>query len=77
VIIFRLKDVPFMDVTGLQSFQEIIEQLQGRNINVLVCEASPRVLYKLERMNILSQLYKGQVFPTLITALEMSLPKEQ
>lgn len=76
-IIFRLKDVPFMDVTGLQSFQEIIEQLQRRNINVLVCEANSRVLYKLERMNILSQLYKGQVFPTLITALDMALPKEK
>jgi SulP family sulfate permease len=33
-IIFRLKDVPFMDITGLQTFSELIEQFHKRGVIV-------------------------------------------
>lgn len=51
-IIFRLKDVPFMDITGLQTFSEIIEQFHKRGITVYLCEANPKVAFKLAKIGI-------------------------
>ncbi len=73
VLIFRLKGVPFMDVTGLQTFQEIIEQLHNRDIDVLLCEANPRVCHKLKNMEIFQWVYGGRVFTTATEALQIIL----
>ena len=74
-LIFRLKGVPFMDVTGLQTFQEIIEQLHNRGIDVLLCEANPGVCHKLKNMEIFQWVYEGCVFATTKEALEAVLRK--
>ncbi|OJW48279.1 MAG: sodium-independent anion transporter [Alphaproteobacteria bacterium 41-28] len=75
VLIFRLKGVPFMDVTGLQTFQEIIEQLHSRSIDVLLCEANPRVCHKLKNMEVFQWVYAGRVFTTTTEALQTILTK--
>ena len=41
VIIFRLKAVPFMDMTGLETFHELIEHYHKRGVEVYLCEANP------------------------------------
>lgn len=69
-LVFRLKGVPFMDITGLQTFQEIIEELHKRGIVVLLCEANSRVSYKLKKMDILKFTHQGRIFDTLSKALE-------
>ncbi len=46
-IVIRLTRVPFMDITGMQSLAEVITDLEGRGIRVLLCEARPNVLRKL------------------------------
>ncbi|HUX78293.1 MAG TPA: SulP family inorganic anion transporter [Alphaproteobacteria bacterium] len=74
-LIFRLKGVPFMDVTGLQTFQEIIEQLHNRGIEVLLCEANPGLCRKLKNMEIFQWVYAGRVFPTTAEALQAILKK--
>lgn len=75
VIIFRLKAVPFMDITGLDTFREIIEQLQGRGINVVLCEANPAVHHKLKNMEIFQLIYEGHMFGTALEALQAALKK--
>jgi SulP family sulfate permease len=55
-LIIRLKRVPFMDITGLQTLLEVIEQLQKRNIVVKLCEANEKVLGKLDKAGILQAL---------------------
>jgi SulP family sulfate permease len=75
VFIFRLKGVPFMDVTGLQTFQEIIEQLHNRGIDVLLCEANPSVCHKLKNMDVFQWVYAGRVFATATEALQTILTK--
>ena len=51
-IIIRLGRVPFMDITGLQSLDEAIRNLEHRGVHVLLCEAKARVLRKLARTGI-------------------------
>jgi SulP family sulfate permease len=55
-LIIRLKRVPFMDITGLQTLLEVIEQLRKRSIIVKLCEANEKVLGKLDRAGILQAL---------------------
>jgi SulP family sulfate permease len=56
LLVFRLKRVPFMDITGLQSLEEAIRDLQHRGVRVLLCEANARVHAKLARAGILELL---------------------
>jgi len=51
-IIIRLGRVPFMDITGLQALAEAIQNLEHRNVRVMLCEANTRVLRKLARTGI-------------------------
>jgi len=66
-IIFRLKYVPFMDLTGLQTFYELLQQFHKRNVKVYLCEANPRVIKKLKRMDILKWVEGQHVYNTLVT----------
>jgi len=54
VLIIRLKRVPFMDITGLQTLEEVIQKLEKRGVLVLLCEANDRVRGKLERAGIVA-----------------------
>ena len=51
-IVIRLGRVPFMDITGMQALEEAIQNLEGRGVRALLCEANPRVLRKLVKTGI-------------------------
>jgi SulP family sulfate permease len=55
-LVIRLRRVPFIDITGIQSLQEAIGQLQRRGVRVLMCEANARVRAKLTRAGLFETL---------------------
>lgn len=65
-IIFRLKDVPFMDITGLQKFSELIENFHKQNITVYLCEANPKLEKKILGIGISRWINEGRIFNTLV-----------
>lgn len=67
-IIFRLKDVPFMDITGLQTFAEIINQFHKRGVHIYLCEANLNVTNKLKKVGITRLINGGRVYQTLTEA---------
>ncbi|WP_343587143.1 SulP family inorganic anion transporter [Pseudomonas sp.] len=69
LLVICLKRVPFMDITGLQTLEEVIQQLHKRQIVVKLCEANSKVLGKLERTGILRLLGPEHYHHTLGTAL--------
>jgi SulP family sulfate permease len=52
-LIIRLDRVPFMDITGLQTLDEVIGKLRKRGVTVLLCEANARVHTKLQNAGVL------------------------
>ena len=52
-LVIRLSDVPFTDITGLQTLEEAIQHLQSRGVRVFLCEANQRVKMKLRRAGLL------------------------
>jgi sulfate permease, SulP family len=52
-LILRLDRVPFMDITGIQTLDEVIGKLRKRGVLVLLCEANARVKAKLQAAEVL------------------------
>lgn len=52
-LILRLRWVPFIDITGLQTLEEVIIKLHKRGVHVILTGANTRVLKKLKRAGII------------------------
>ena len=52
-VVIRMGRVPFIDATGMQTLQEVIERFQKRKVRVMLCGVQPNVAAKLERAEIL------------------------
>jgi SulP family sulfate permease len=69
-IVIRLGRVPFMDITGIQTLEEAIQNLERRGVRVMLCEARTNVLHKLVRAGIVR---KRAGPPRYFRNLEMAL----
>ncbi|QYY28008.1 MULTISPECIES: SulP family inorganic anion transporter [Cupriavidus] len=79
VLLIRLRRVPFMDMTGLQTLDEVIGKLRERGVAVVLCEANARVRQKLMRAGVLAALGEANYQDTLAAAAERcaQLAREQ
>ena len=69
-LIIRLGRIPFMDITGINSLAEAVENLERRGVRVMLCEANPRVLHKLVRAGLVRRgLKPARYFRNLGLAL--------
>lgn len=62
VLIIRMYWVPFMDITGLQALEEIIEDLQQRKVRVILSGANSRVEKKLRRAGLVELLGEANFY---------------
>lgn len=69
VLIIRLRWVPFIDVTGLQTLEEVIQDLHRRGVRVMLTGANPRVAAKLERAGIVELAGRDNVFTEFADAI--------
>lgn len=69
-IIFRLKDVPFIDITGLQTFSEVIEEFHKRGVTIYLCEANSKVTRKIINIGIVRWISGGRIFDTLVEVVK-------
>ncbi|NAW99731.1 MULTISPECIES: SulP family inorganic anion transporter [unclassified Vibrio] len=75
ILIIRLKWVPFMDITGLQSIEEMIENFHKKNVQVLISGANTRVAMKLKKAGIVDLVGEDNFFSQFDDALSVSLPR--
>lgn len=68
-LIIRLRWVPFMDITGLQTLEETIQKLQKRHVIVMISGANDRVTKKLYRAGIIDLIGKDHFFTTVTEAI--------
>ena len=54
-LVIRLRHVPFMDITGIQTLEGVINKLRKRGVTVVLCEANARVLAKLRKAGLLGE----------------------
>jgi sulfate permease, SulP family len=61
-LILRLDRVPFMDITGIQTLEEVIGKLRKRGVLVLLCEANARVHGKLQTAGLIGGADEGFIY---------------
>jgi SulP family sulfate permease len=69
ILVLRLRRVPFMDITGLQTLEEVIETMQRRGVQIILCEANERVKAKLENSGVLALVGENNYFAEFAEAL--------
>lgn len=70
ILIIRLRRVPFMDITGIQVLEEVMQKLRRRGIRVMLCEANERVLAKLQRAGVINEGSAEDYVDHLIDAIK-------
>ena len=70
VLIIRLRWVPFMDITGLQTLEEAIGDLHRRKVRVMLTGANERVIGKLQRAGIVELIGQENLCANLEQALD-------
>ena len=71
-LIVRLERVPFIDITGIHTLEEVIGVLHKRGVRVVLCEANPKVHGKLVNAGVLSANHGGRFAETLAGALRLA-----
>ena len=74
-LIIRLGRVPFMDITALNTLEEVAAGLLKRGVQVLLCEANPRVSGKLRNTGIIELLGESALHASLPSALQYAVAK--
>lgn len=69
ILVIRLRLVPFMDITGIQTLENVIAKLAKRGIQVVLCEANARVRRKLEKAGVLGQPGSSRYAENLLEAV--------
>jgi SulP family sulfate permease len=75
VLIIRLRWVPFMDITGLQTLEDVIRDLQRRKVRVMLTGANERVAGKLRRAGIVDLIGAENFCENLEQALARLSPR--
>jgi SulP family sulfate permease len=75
-LVFYLRWVPFIDITGLQTLEEVIRSFRARGVRVLLAGANARVQAKLTRAGVLPLVETAASFPTLGEALRFAASGE-
>ena len=73
-LIIRLRRVPFMDITGIQVLEEVMQKLRLRGIRVMLCEANERVLAKLQRAGVINEGSAEDYVDHLMEAIKKVMP---
>lgn len=73
VLIIRLARVPFMDVTALNTLEEVVVTLRKRGVEVMLSEANARVSGKLRHAGIEALLGTQAVHASLAEALRCAI----
>jgi SulP family sulfate permease len=66
--VIRLRRVPFIDATGIQSIEEATIDLHKRGVQVFLCEAYASVIQKIRR----SGLVDEHAFATYCDTIEQA-----
>jgi SulP family sulfate permease len=55
-LVLRMKNVPIVDASGLQAFEDLIKSCTKNNTRLVLCELRPNILEKMRRAGLLEKL---------------------
>jgi SulP family sulfate permease len=73
-LVIRLKRVPFVDITGIQTLEEVLAKFVKRGVEVALCEANWRVKKKLLKSGTIQLLGRQNYFDDFGQAVHNTRP---
>lgn len=70
VLVIRLEHMPFIDATGLLTFDKLLDLFRKKGIRVIICEANERVALRLSQAHLLDHLGFENFFDDLDSAIK-------
>lgn len=70
VLILRMRDVPFIDATGINVLKSISQEMQEQQVELIISEANPEVLRQLNRAKITKLIDQQHIYPNIKQALQ-------
>ncbi len=62
LVVFRLANLPFIDMTGLETLTKIIDQYHKRKVKIYLCEANIKVSHKISRSGALEKVQNKIIY---------------
>ncbi len=56
IVVLRMKNVPVIDASGLQTFEELVKNCERNHTRLILCETRPNIMEKMVRSGITQQL---------------------
>lgn len=69
ILIMRLERVPFIDITGIDTLESVIRDLQRRKVQVMLTGANQRLMEKLGKAGVLDLVGRDFVFTDFSSAI--------
>lgn len=69
VLILRMRNVPVMDATGMNAFEDLIKRAKQKKSAVLIAGIQPQIERKLEKFGLLELIGRSNIFGTLVEAI--------
>ena len=69
VLILRMRNVPVMDATGMNAFEDLVKRAQQKRSTVLIAGIQPQIEQKLKKFGLLDLIGQENVFGTLVDAI--------
>lgn len=76
ILLIRLRYVPYVDATGLQTLGDVIARAQQNHVAVLIAEPNARVLRKMRNMGLVERLGRRNVCTTVPEAFQRAADME-
>ena len=70
ILILRMRNVPFIDATGINRMKDICKQLQSRGTTVIISGANHEVKLELLKANIYTMLNKKNIHDKISDAMD-------
>lgn len=75
-IILDFRHVPFIDMTGLETLEEVIEKYNNKSVRVYLTQANKKIIRKFEKTGILKHVVEHKVFVDINEALKQVTQKQ-
>ena len=72
VIILRMRNVPFIDATGMQRLQRVIRDFKARHVHVLLSGVQPPVYEALQQSGVIESLGADRIYTDIRSAVHMA-----
>ena len=65
ILVLRMKNVPVIDASGLQTFEELVKNCERNHTRLMLCEVRPNIMEKMQRSGVTPKIGKENIIESI------------